>query len=371
MADFQQPPTGPSFPGCPGAKHGGGVYGKGYGESAPPPQRERDPGYGSYADYDPTYFPPPPKPDARYGYPDEHSYHQHDNSSRASQQPSWQGSQQRGRVPSDVYANDGAALEPYDEEKAYAQYTAAYGPPDYSQYGQQQYSPAQPRAPPSTASIGRYGKGQDDKRRRSYQDDQSPRYDGRDTGGPRGRDTRSVSRAPTSATADYERRRREHRRRARDDNYYDYRPRERKPTSPTNRNGERGGKDILRGGDGERGIGATLLGGAAGAFLGDQADRGPLGTLGGAVLGAVAAGGIDRMKSKKDQEKQLKDRKRYGREPMTNGAQDPYYSARGSTVSPSAPRDEFRPRRHLRGQLDGGRRGRREDSLSDSYTSGS
>ncbi|KAH9824647.1 hypothetical protein Tdes44962_MAKER04330, partial [Teratosphaeria destructans] len=203
--------------------------------------------------YDPTYFPPPPKPDPRYGYPDDQpsSYYNHDNPSRASHQPSWTSSQHRGRLPSDTSPHDPAALQPYDEEKAYAQYTAAYGVPDYSQYGPQ-YAPQQPRAPPSTASIDRYGRGHENRRRRSFQYDTVPAQDDRNMNRPRSRDPRSDSRAPTSTTADYERRRREHRRRARDDNYYDYRPRERKPTSPTNRPPERGGKDILRGGDGER-----------------------------------------------------------------------------------------------------------------------
>ncbi|KAJ5576054.1 hypothetical protein N7535_002980 [Penicillium sp. DV-2018c] len=41
--------------------------------------------------------------------------------------------------------------------------------------------------------------------------------------------------------------------------------------------------------EGERGLGSTLLGGAAGGFVGNKMGHGFLGTAGGAVLGAVGA----------------------------------------------------------------------------------
>jgi hypothetical protein len=43
----------------------------------------------------------------------------------------------------------------------------------------------------------------------------------------------------------------------------------------------------MAGQEGERGLGSTLLGGAAGGFMGKKLGGGILGTAGGAVLGAV------------------------------------------------------------------------------------
>ncbi|KAI6087660.1 hypothetical protein F4821DRAFT_235595, partial [Hypoxylon rubiginosum] len=47
------------------------------------------------------------------------------------------------------------------------------------------------------------------------------------------------------------------------------------------------------GADGERGLGATLLGGGAGGFLGHKIGKGKLGTLLGGAVGAVAANMIE------------------------------------------------------------------------------
>lgn len=41
--------------------------------------------------------------------------------------------------------------------------------------------------------------------------------------------------------------------------------------------------------EGDRGLGATLLGGAGGAFVGHKTAGGALGTLGGMVMGAIGA----------------------------------------------------------------------------------
>lgn len=46
-------------------------------------------------------------------------------------------------------------------------------------------------------------------------------------------------------------------------------------------------------GEGERGLGATLIGGAGGGFLGDKLGGGVLGTLGGIVAGAIGANALD------------------------------------------------------------------------------
>ena len=46
-------------------------------------------------------------------------------------------------------------------------------------------------------------------------------------------------------------------------------------------------------GEDERGLGATLIGGSGGAFLGKKLGGGGLGTMGGGILGAVAANVLD------------------------------------------------------------------------------
>ena len=48
------------------------------------------------------------------------------------------------------------------------------------------------------------------------------------------------------------------------------------------------------GAEGERGLGKTLLGGTAGAFLGHQAGHGMLGALGGAVVANMLGGDKDK-----------------------------------------------------------------------------
>jgi len=173
----------------------------------------------------------------------------------------------------------------YDEEKAYAEYTDAYGPPPPIQEYQDR-RPPQPPLPPSD-----FDKRYDDRLR----------YSERERERDRDRDREQRRRDP---------------RPPRDDR--DRHPSDRMP--PDDRLSRRHsppkggrGKDILRQGDGERGLGATLLGGAAGAFLGEQTDKGALGTVGGAVVGAIAATAgekhLDKLKEAKGREKDA--RRRY------------------------------------------------------------
>lgn len=51
-------------------------------------------------------------------------------------------------------------------------------------------------------------------------------------------------------------------------------------------------------GQDERGLGATLLGGGAGAYLGHAAGGGVLGTLGGVLAGAVGANVLENVVGK-------------------------------------------------------------------------
>jgi hypothetical protein len=56
-------------------------------------------------------------------------------------------------------------------------------------------------------------------------------------------------------------------------------------------------------GEGERGLGATVLGGGAGAFLGHKMGHGALGTIGGLAIGAIAANALEHHEKKKHEER--------------------------------------------------------------------
>lgn len=293
-------------------------------QNAPPHQHsayDRDgypvaPGAPVSEQYDPSYFPPPPR--------SEYSA----------------GGAERSHAQSEAREDDGQALTPYDEEKAYAQYTDRYGPPDYG--GQR------PSAPSSEYDRSRY----DDRR---YDDRQ--RHDERERRRP----------PPSESDYDYD---------YEDDRRYDSRPpraeddrrrREKRKPSPT----KGGGKDIFRQGDGERGLASTILGGAAGAFLGNEVGhKGTLGTLGGALVGAIGANALEKQYDKRKDGK-LEDKNRAARRSHQDeyavGGADPYNTGRGSDRD-AVGRDEFRPRRaDARGEPR--RRRRREESLSDEYSS--
>jgi hypothetical protein len=55
--------------------------------------------------------------------------------------------------------------------------------------------------------------------------------------------------------------------------------------------------------NGERGLGATVLGGGAGAFLGNKMHHGALGTIGGLAIGAIAANAFEHHEKKKKEER--------------------------------------------------------------------
>jgi hypothetical protein len=55
--------------------------------------------------------------------------------------------------------------------------------------------------------------------------------------------------------------------------------------------------------NGERGLGATVLGGGAGAFLGHKMNKGALGTIGGLAIGAIAANAFEHHEKKKREER--------------------------------------------------------------------
>ncbi|KAK4501721.1 hypothetical protein PRZ48_007530 [Zasmidium cellare] len=59
------------------------------------------------------------------------------------------------------------------------------------------------------------------------------------------------------------------------------------------------------GGDGERGLGATVLGGGAGAFLGHELGHSKMATLGGIAVGAIAANAFEHHHKKKKEERRM------------------------------------------------------------------
>jgi len=181
----------------------------------------------------------------------------------------------RPYAPAEPRVTEGNQLAMYDEEKAYAEYTDAYGPPPPAVGEFQDRRPTQPPPPPPADYDKRY--------------DDRPRYSERE----RDREYRHHDPRPSRDDRD---------RHPSDRMLPDDRPSRRHSPPKGGR-----GKDLLRQGDGERGLGATLLGGAAGAFLGEQTDKGALGTVGGAVVGAIAATAgekhLDKLKESKDRKK--------------------------------------------------------------------
>ncbi|KAK5132514.1 hypothetical protein LTR08_008898 [Meristemomyces frigidus] len=331
----------------------------GYRDENAAPRRHRAPDEAST--YDPSHFPPPPRSERDY--------------EERSVTASYAGSE----------ARDGQALAPYDNEKAYAQYSDAYGAPDYgrrpqaapSDYGRTQGAASEygghrrSQAPPPS-DYDRGEKRRDDDRR---YDDRSRRDEPRER--------RRNSRPPPS---DYSY--------SDDDTYdrdYDRRRRDSRPLNEDGKGKEKKsrlerGKDIFRsGGEGERGLGATLLGAAGGAFLGDQMSKNgkgkgskgeaALGTLGGALVGAIGANAAERQWEKREKEKEGKEGGKEGidrtarrshEDEYTGGKDDPYEGGRGQSRE-DRPRkvDEFRPKRADRR----GEPRRRRDGSSDSYTS--
>jgi hypothetical protein len=125
---------------------------------------------------------------------------------------------------------------------------------------------------------------------------------------------------------------------------------------------KKGGRDIFGGSEGERGLGAKLVGGAGGALLGRKFGKGTLGTMAGAVVGSIAATAI---------EKQIEERKTRGRrsrgeesgyEPSSRDVQELRNGERTRAKSGFRERLRSLSRRGARSVSAGTRRRRRSDS---------
>ena len=169
-----------------------------------------------------------------------------------------------------------------------------------------------------------------------------------------------------------------------DDRYYDYRPRRddrdnrshyddrdsygsrdrrssdrrhEKPQSP--KSPKASGKDVFGGREGERGLGAQILGGAAGGLAGHKFGKGNiLETLGGVVVGAVGA---------KVLENQLEERKSKKENDIKNTAPHKDEAVYGSGRYASSYGGSRAPTRDDRSRRGGSRRRRGSDS--DDYSS--
>lgn len=172
-------------------------------------------------------------------------------------------------------AEDQYQLAPYDDEKAYAEYSRVYGPP----------SPEPTCAPPPRQ---RRRNSYDDGRppykqnRRRYTDD---RPDDLMTYDRHGRPRDDIS--PGAASTSYDGRD------SRYDDHYDIPP----PKEPEE--------------EGKSGLKSSLIGGVSGAYLGNRfVGKGALGTLGGAVAGAIGVNAMEHFDGKRQKKREEKDRRR-------------------------------------------------------------
>ena len=275
------PPPGQGYDGPPSAA-GNGYDSQDYQNYAtsPPPQHTSHdlhsghpipPGYvpphqPPSSSYDPHNFPPPPREEYRdYDYddgppPPSGNGRGYDKAPRSEYgAPPSNYDSERPYAPSDPRPNEGNAVAPYDEEKAEAEWRRGYDE-------DRRYNAAPP--PPPSDYDSRWGdRRRDDRERRGHDD----RWDDR-----RYDDRRYDDETDRRSYYDYDDRRRDSDQR-RDGRY-------REPRSPT-----KGGKDVFGGKEGERGLGAQILGGAAGGLVGHEMGGGILETLGGVVVGAVGA----------------------------------------------------------------------------------
>ena len=273
-------------------------------------------------DNDPNYFPPPP----RSGYDDpDRPGSQHGGGGGGdggggggSGGSSYGAERDRPYAPRDPRPHDFNQVAPMDDEYPDDD-GRSRGDPD-QRSPNYRYDRNRPPPPPSDYSMewrpryderssrgggGGGGGGRRDSRGytdRGYDDeDDDSRYDDRDydrrTRSSGGRDRKS------SRSKSRNRRSSEGRRTPIDEKALRY------PSDP-----KKGGRDVLGGSEGERGLGATLLGGAGGAWLGHEFGKGTLETLGGAIVGAVAGKALE-----KEVEKHKERKKSSGRR-----SQDPY-----------------------------------------------
>ena len=297
-----------------------------------PPQRP-PPSTG----YDPNNFPPPPRQDYRddgYGPPPRSEYdrgYDRGPPSDFGPPPSGYGHDRPYAPPeSERWQHEGNQLAPYDEEIAEAEYRRGYEeqrrhnvPPPPSDYDLRE----------RRRREGRYDDRYDDDRYddRYYDDRERRSYDSRSS--------------------------------------FDERDRKRSPRRRDSRQSQSksNAKDILGGREGERGLGAQILGGAMGGIAGHEFGGGMLETLAGVAAGAIGAKVLENQHEKR---KNKKEEEKRAAAPYKRDAMSP-----GDRVA--APKDRWP--RDDRGDIKGARRRSRSRSRrrrssdrrsdSDSYSS--
>ena len=344
----------PSYP-PPGNGYNDQQY-QGYnGPQSPPPQHASYDPHSGYpippgfvppqkppaSSYDPNNFAPPPREEYRDDYsqaPPPSEYNRGYDRAPPSEYGPRSEYNDRPYAPTEPAGHEGNAMTPYDEDKAEAEWQRGYeehrqkrrqsqpGPPlDYDRRDRRSDDQYDERDLRNDDRYYDYRPSNRDRNRRSLSDDRSSYYD---------RDRR-----------------------------YDDRRRS-KPQSP-----KTGGKDFFGGKEGERGLGAQILGGAVGGLAGHEFGKGNiLETLGGVVVGAVGAKVLENQHEKRKTKKESdvkgsaphKDEAVYG-----SGRYASTYG--GSRVPTRDDRKDYGRSRDTRST----RRGdsRRRGSESDSYSS--
>ncbi|GIZ46304.1 hypothetical protein CKM354_000943300 [Cercospora kikuchii] len=231
-------------------------------ERGPPPQREH--GYVPYQDST-AYSQAGPPPDSYPYDPRDHDAYSSRESFTSgpprSQYTYGDRDLNRPYAPSEPRPHAGNQMAPYDDNKAEAQYQ------EWEERSRANYTHG--RRPSSVGYGGRRSEDSYD----GYYDDRYDDYDDRRRPG-RGRRRYSDEETITEKALRY-------------------------PSDP-----KKGGRDVLGASEGERGLATNILGGAGGAFLGHKLGRGgAIGTIGGALVGAIAAQAAERQYAKRKEEK--------------------------------------------------------------------
>lgn len=233
------------------------------------------------------YFPPPPRQEFNEDHwPEDQARGAHDGGydNRAPRSEYSQAHEpynpERPYAPSDPYGHEDNQMAPYEEEKAEAEQRRVW---EEDQMRRRQNAQNYPPTGNSRDPRGRYDDDYDD---RSYDDrdrrDRGYRYNDRD------RDRYTYS----DDLSSYDSR----------DRRYDERDRDR--DRDLRRKDSRGsptktGKDFFGGKEGQRGLSAQILGGAAGGLAGHELGGSLLETLGGVVVGAMGAKVLENQYEKK------------------------------------------------------------------------
>ncbi|CAK4032126.1 Hypothetical predicted protein [Lecanosticta acicola] len=333
-ADPRSPPGQGHFPSYPSPtsssyRGDGDGYDYGYDRAPPrsgpnrhPPQRRQP-----YFDPPPTEaYPPAPESDERYHDDPREQYDE--------------------RFPDDRYAEDRgppaaaeeAALTPYDDEKAEAEWRRGVE----EAYARQ----PPPREPPPNDYEERRAELEAREREREVQMQKQREYElERQRQIERDRYYDEIERE-RELDRQYER----ERRRRREEEMMMREKALRYPSDP-----KKGGRDFFGSSEGERGVAAELAGGAGGAWIGHEISDSAMGTVGGLVVGALAAKVLEKQyQSRKNKKEMRRGSKEIPYPPPGRDMDDVRRSGRDGARSRR--RDSSEPPASEREEVDRGRR---------------